>query len=138
MAVLSRKPNCLRGLRAFLLLAAIAALCISEGVGLQLLPLRGASLARAAVEAPSLGNSGNPSRTPSRGQSASHKIEIAAPTTNRATVEHQTVRLFSEVLSVVFELEDETSTDVSVSNPIPYRPPVFASELTGRAPPTIA
>lgn len=135
MAVISRKPNCLRGLRAFLLIAAIAALCISEGVGLQLLPLRSAGFAGTAAEAPSLGNCDSPSRAPSGGQSSSHKIEIAAPTTNRTTIEHQAVRLLSEALFVALEFEDETSLHLSVSNPVLYRPPVFASERTGRAPP---
>lgn len=133
-----RKTNRSGRPRFVLLIAALASLCISEGVGLQLLPLRSAVFASSMIEAPRLGSSDRSSQVPSGDQSASRKIEIAAPTANRSVIEQQSVRLLSHVLLVAFELPDEVSLTVPDYKTDFYRSSILASELTSRGPPKIS
>jgi hypothetical protein len=125
--------------RSILLVGVLVTLCISEGVGLQLLPIPSAISAPVSLEKATLIEvCTNVPSLPPRGKSVSGRIEIMAPKIDRLS-QQQSIQLGRAALPgsihsdanlpcVVFSLEEPTSVYSGI----------FASQAAGRAPPSLA
>ncbi|HXG64859.1 MAG TPA: hypothetical protein VNO70_07105 [Blastocatellia bacterium] len=123
-------------LRQLIILGALLTLCISEGVGLQLLPLPITIRQWAVVNSPEVNGSSGPARAPS--PSTPQKIEMAAPTPSRAAVEQQVIQCVAAVFIILHELSDPAPPPTRANGAHAYRPPALASPSPSRAPPSIA
>jgi hypothetical protein len=88
--------------RAFLILGALVSLCLSDGVGLRLMPLPVSEDVVASTEVQQ-GIEPAASRTPSPAKVSSPRVEMAVTSQNRASARHQQVQTATHAPQGVFE-----------------------------------
>ncbi|MEW6125831.1 MAG: hypothetical protein AB1757_02100 [Acidobacteriota bacterium] len=123
-------------LRALPILGVLLALCISEGVGLQLLPLR--NFAPTTTDLLKVSGARGSSPLPSPVSPALRKVDISSPTLNRIAVEQQINHFVSLPLSLVCDVADVVPLPKTVYYSQADYSVDFFSRPSDRAPPAVA
>ncbi|HEY7910592.1 MAG TPA: hypothetical protein VIG62_01670 [Blastocatellia bacterium] len=121
--------------RAFIVFVALATLCISESVGLQLLPMPGGARITPAAESstttPAPGSSSL--RWPSR--EVAPRVEMRTPEIDRAIIDPNANQSDSACLPVVATLNCETSQSSHKATACFAHRTFYFFDTAGRAPP---
>jgi hypothetical protein len=125
--------------RSILLVGVLMTLCISEGVGLQLLPIPSVTDIPVCLEKTTLIEvcTDVPSHYP-RGKSISGRVEILAPKIDRHS-QQQSIQLDTAVLPTIIHSDVNLSClIISLKKPTFGYSGIFVSQAAGRAPPSLA
>jgi hypothetical protein len=125
--------------RSILLVGVLMTLCISEGVGLQLLPIPSVTDIPVCLEKTTLIEvcTDVPSHYP-RGKSISGRVEILAPKIDRHS-QQQSIQLDTAVLPTIIHSDVNLSCLIfSLKKPTFGYSGIFVSQAAGRAPPSLA
>lgn len=120
-------------LRALPILCVLLALCISEGVGLQLLPLRNAT--PVTTELLNLSSARNSSGPPTSDSCIFRKVDISRPTLSRVAIEQQINDFLGLPSYIVCDVAEEVLLPQTTFSSESSYSATFFPRPTGRAPP---
>ncbi|HEY7915231.1 MAG TPA: hypothetical protein VIG62_25200 [Blastocatellia bacterium] len=127
------------GIRSLLFIGVLLTLCVSEGVGLQLLPFPSKGDGHSLLERfAQIGSAQHSTPIPFQEECAPRRIEVAAPKLERHLLQQHVLNLVAAAISFSNEFQDNTPQEIYPERAEPVYSLILTRQPASRAPPALA